>query len=619
MPGPFYFAWVADSVPFDPVAHAVEDEAIVELSIAQQEGEFAALQITVLNPYHGLLAPGRLPWCWLSWDKPAPAEAGGTALVPLFCGRLTGVPEAIDGETVRLLFTARPTGYESLRDALAATLKVLPYFDPVWVTGDTEDADNVLEAYGARWHIDRTTLDVTVSDELIGEDGTLTFGEADHLYDGLSIGYAGPPLSQVNIEGTLAWTQGGSGTIDLTERIYNEFQKHNSLIVAHPKSGIITSMTGEGLASDWPEGGDSLDGGWTVNDATYCEELSDRLYTRYDYHVTYQAYTAGINTRADEAVEEVGEDNLSNSWFRSDDWWYVDFPVYNLKQETKFNWTAERSRIETIKCTLTADIQPVLAEPLLDDYIGKIEVNASDTVTEPDAVTGVMPIGDVRRKSYLDTDRGTSSVEYLLLLARAQLRRSARAVEVECRLPWEKGVVATLRHNAQIVDYRLPGGEAFGKVTAYEMSASGSGEHTVSLTIGCAIGYGGTVAGQAGEPAWVEDGYVATGYQVMTGATIVAPTGDIAYQALGDFEITDDGVDLLTLDEFTGVESLEVINGLKEQANVIDAADPLEAMTQLATQICVQLVPLTDQEFETVFTPTVEPMPIPQTINLEAA
>jgi hypothetical protein len=52
---------------------------------------------------------------------------------------------------------------------------------------------------------------------------------------------------------------------------------------------------------------------------------------------------------------------------------------------------------------------------------------------------------------------------------------------------------------------------------------------------------------------------------------------------------------------------------------VVDAFDPVEKMRSLATQICVQLVPLTGQEFETVFTPTVDLMPIPRTIDLEAA
>ena len=611
MAGPFHFAWIAAPVAFDPLVHLVEDEQIRDLTLRQQEGEFASLQITVINPFEGLLGPGRRQWCWLSWHD-------GTAPVALFCGRLTGVAESVDGESVRLQFTARPPSYEALRNALAATLKVLPYWDPVWITGDIEDADNVLATYGARWHIDRRSLALTVSDELIGEDGTLTFGEADHTYDDVSVSYTGVPLSQVDIDATLAWTQGGTGTIDLTERIYNEALKHSDFIVAHPSSGIIQSMTGEGLASDWPEGGASLDGGWTVNNATYCEELTDRLYTRYDYHVVYEAYTTGTDERADEILAE-DEGNLAAGWFHSDDWWAVDFPIYYLKQVTKIDWEADRSRIETIKSTVLADIQPLVAEAGLDENIGKITVNASDTVTEPDAITGDMPIGDIRRKSYLDTDRGQASVEYLLLLARAQLRLAARVVEVECKVPWGIGVGVTLRHNARIVDYRLPGGEAVGKVTAYEMSASGAGEHSVTVTIGCAIGRGGTVAGQDGEPTYVEDGYVASGYQVMTGAKLVTPSGDLAYQALSDFEIDDDGVDLLTLDEYSAVESLEVIHGLKEQAKVINSADPVEAMRQLPTQICVQLVPLTDQEFETNFTPSVDPLPIPRTIDLEAA
>jgi hypothetical protein len=608
VPGPFYFAYCSEDDAFDPVTHAVEHEAITELSIGQQEGDFASLQITILNPFKGLLAPSRLQWCWLSWDD-------GSDIVPLFHGRLTGVPQNVDGEAVQLLFTARPTGYDNLKDDLADTLKVLPYYDEVWITGDTKDADNVLEAYGARWHIDRTTLELSISDELQGEDGTLSFGEADHIYDGLALSYTGPPLSQVDIDATLAWTQGGSGTIDVTERIYNEFQKHNSLIVARPKSGIITTMTGEGLASDWPEGGTSLDGGWTVNNNTYCEELTDRLYTRYTYRVTYQAYTATTEEPLDTVISE-DPNNLSHNWFKADGWWSVDFIVYQLKQLTQFDWAADRSRTEKLQCTVSADIQPLLAE-VLDENIGKITVNASDTVTEPDD-NGNIPIDDVRRKSYLDTDRGLLSLEYLMLLARAQLRRRARAVELECRVPWALGIGATLRKNAQIADYRLPGGEAFGKITAYEMSASGSGEHTVTVTIGCAIGQGGTVAGQAGESVWVEDGYVTVGYQVMSGAMLAAPSGDIVYQTLTDFTIDDDGVDLLTLDEVTAVTSLEVKNGPKEQVKVIDAFDPVEAMKALATQVCVQLVPLTGQQFETVFTPTVEPMPIPRMIDLEA-
>ena len=64
---------------------------------------------------------------------------------------------------------------------------MLPYYDPIWITGDRDDPDAVLNGYGAQWHIDRATLELTHSDELDGEDGTLTIGEADHTYDDFSV------------------------------------------------------------------------------------------------------------------------------------------------------------------------------------------------------------------------------------------------------------------------------------------------------------------------------------------------------------------------------------------------------------------------------------------------
>src|SRR4029077_1034451 len=158
------------------------------------------------------------------------------------------VREAIDGETVRLLLSAKPLEYDQIKTDLANTLRVLPYYDQVWISGDTTDDDSVLNAYGTRWHIDRTTLGLTTSDELTGEDGTLSIGEADHLYDNFAVTYGQPPLSEVKVDGSLSWTQSGSGTIDLTYAIYNVFKAHKT-IYTHPQSGVISSLTGDGLLS----------------------------------------------------------------------------------------------------------------------------------------------------------------------------------------------------------------------------------------------------------------------------------------------------------------------------------------------------------------------------------
>src|SRR4029077_3194396 len=172
----------------------------------------------------------------------------------------------------------------------------------------------------------------------------------------------------------------------------------------------------------------------------------------------------------------------------------------------------------------------------------------------------------------------------------------------------------------QIADYRLPGGEAFGKITAYEMSASGSGEFYVDVTIGCSIGHGGTVSAAAGDPTYVDDGYVAAGYQIETGAELTAPTGDIVYQSLAGVAVDDDGVDLLTLDDKTAVESLTLTGGLGDQTNVVTySQDPVDALKDYPSRPCLQLHPVAGMSFTTTFEPVVETMPIPKTIDLEAA
>jgi hypothetical protein len=614
MPGPFFFTWIDGPVPFDPVAHAVEDEAIVEFQITQSEGDFAGMTMTVVNPGMGLLAPGRVQWCWLSWQ--------GDTLVPLFCGRLVAVPEAIDGEAVRLLFAARPRNYGIVKRDYAETLKVLPYYDPVWISGNLDDPDAVLNGYGAQWHIARDTLEVTHSDELDGEDGTITIGEADHTYDDFSASYAQAPISRVDLEGTLSWTQAGNGTIDLTGAVYNLARATKSIYV-HPLSGVISSLTGEGLISDWPKPGTDFGGGWSVNFGTYAENAS-KGWKRYSYQVRYRTLTPEAQQAMhDFAASDEGAGaqialGAAQAQFYAWTDYIVQFPVWAIKQAARFDYHADRPRTEIVRCSLIADIQPLLAEPDDEENIVKVSISASNTVTEPDD-DGLMAIGDPRRNSYLNTDRGTLSFQYLLLLGRAELRRRARAVDVQCRVPWASGIAATLRQNAHVVDRRLPAGEAFGKITGYGMSAGTSGFY-VDLTIGCAVGRGGSVTAAAGTPTWVEAGYVAAGYQQMAGAEAMLPTGDFVYGSFENAIVNDDGVDLLHFDARQAVLSMTISGGMDDQIRVINAVqDPIDALGHYPTRLCFNLRPVAGMSFETAFTPASQPLPIPKWIDLEAA
>ena len=88
--------------------------------------------------------------------------------------------------------------------------------------------------------------------------------------------------------------------------------------------------------------------------------------------------------------------------------------------------------------------------------------------------------------------------------------------------------------NAHVVDRRLPGGEAFGKITGYASMPRGDGRlrrrphhrlrHRARRQ---------RLSAAAGTPTYVDAGYVAAGYQQMTGAEITLPTGDLVYQSLG--------------------------------------------------------------------------------------
>src|SRR5678809_1798759 len=124
-----YFAWVDEGTAFDDVAHAVKDEDIFALTLSQAEGDFATLEIDIVNPREGLLATGRKQWCWLSYDF-------GTSVQPIFRGRLVAVMENLDGAMITLQFVSKDPDIETNKASLAATMRILPFWDPVWISGD---------------------------------------------------------------------------------------------------------------------------------------------------------------------------------------------------------------------------------------------------------------------------------------------------------------------------------------------------------------------------------------------------------------------------------------------------------------------------------------------------
>ena len=112
------------------------------------------------------------------------------------------------------------------KEALAETLRVLPYYDEVVIDkARRTDPEVVLEGYTAIWHYDRESHVLTISDEIDGEDGLIEFDGASEpgkvLYDGLGLKLTSGPLSRVDVNAEYTWTQLAFGQVELGNAVYS--------------------------------------------------------------------------------------------------------------------------------------------------------------------------------------------------------------------------------------------------------------------------------------------------------------------------------------------------------------------------------------------------------------
>ena len=359
--GPFYFAWVdAGESTFGP-QHAREDEEILRFTRELVEGQFGRLTIDVRNPRVGPLAPDRKIWAWFSWQS-------DSDLVPLFFGRLIAVPTNIIGEVVTMTLVARPSDWVAQKTALAASLRVLPYYDEIFVDEKFhEDPDVVLEGYSATWHVDHLTHAVTISDHLIGEAGVIVFNEADAIYDSVDLQIDRPPLRAVTVNADIPWTQRSSNTIDMGSRTF-------------------VTYTGESLLNGWPKTGDSLAGGYYVVDAAASDDRRVGSIEPVNWSITWtnrqqkhrdgdvMSFSESFSgpTRSDGGgpdggteVSEYGENVIGDpatgtpaSFSRTRIALMV--PLWQVSTRLVLGIDAERDRKDTISLTVAADLQPVL-------------------------------------------------------------------------------------------------------------------------------------------------------------------------------------------------------------------------------------------------------------------
>lgn len=630
----FLFAWVDEGTPWsEDLARC--DEDVFAFSITHQENECATLQLDVENPKIGLLAAGRNLWGWLTHRK----EGGD--LVPMFFGRLMGIPEDLVDEIVRLQFQAKPIDFDAQKAALAADLRVLPWYDPVWLAeGADADPDTALETRPLAWHIDPVTHEVTLSDIGQGEDGTITLTVDDHYYDGVKVDVGQTPLTQVSVDAAVTWTQSGAGRVDLTQKIYDAFAG-TGCPYQYP---LVGSFTSDGLLGDWPKAGASIGAGWSVAPEAIAETVlwQKPASKKVRYVEKPVAVPTAYQLTSDPTKFGVLPiPTIMQEWQKSPltfpkpdalltpaeeaalGWknWDVLFEVGPIMQSFPVVYETARDRTERVTFTLLAGVQPVMNDPAGADV--EVLSFSSATITAPIDAGGGTPLVALTSNSFFPTDRGQLSLQYLMLLARAHLYVRARSISITVEPVWE-AVIGQLscRMNMVAHDPRFPGGQVAGKVIAYTISSEGAQQPMhASVTIGCMVGTA-EVLDEVTEP---EDDY-ADDYsddydEQEPGGSVPVIAGELRYQSFdGAFVIDDDGLDLLNMTPSNVVTDLTITNGISQQETAINnsKADPVAGLQGVPTMVTLTLVPLTGQSFETDYPVTIDALVLPKTVDLSA-
>lgn len=632
----FWFHWADKTdTTFSP-AFITDDEDVFAVSILHSEGDIPSMEVDILNPRVGLLTTGRKQWAWLSWT-----DDGGTNH-PLFFGRIVGVPQQLQDETIRLTFVARALNIDAQKLAIYEdVVNNSPVYDAIWYSDEDQiDPDAILEVMPSLWHIDRTSLEVTLSDIIEGEDGTVAFGGDEVFYDSVSVTYSQTPARQCVVNATVNWTQAGAGSLDLTNKIIEAFKNsHQEKGLASARgnpvsgNGIIAIIPGEDMLNSWPKAGDSFGGGWTVS-ASSIEVVGDPppepvLLPSYEAFDQISAWLDTPNL-VGIAMRHIFESQPGFLAQVNPTWVFptmfgtahgevevVWFPIWRLAPQLEVAWDVARPRTENISFTLTADVQPLLSDPGESEII-RLNVGTADVDDY---------IGDVRRARYFVTDRGQQSLLSLIARARAALLARARAVDVEFDVPFETAIGLSCRMNGAFEDARL-GGPVGGKIKAYSLTADGSsGKLNGHVVLGCTVGRAGSVVAVPGTPGYAEEGYMEEGYQVYTGATFNLPGyTDLTY-ALGDYAFSNDGVSLFNVHLIDYLESITVTGTIDEQQEEAQTVvggqgqtypEMVSKVKGFRTDVEVRMRPILNNSFVTEVTPSISELKVPRTMDLES-
>lgn len=418
-----YFAWVGEDEPFDPKGHARCDLDILKLEITQRESEVALARVVVPE----VKRPKDKGKVFISYQVDKTVEL-------FFAGRLVDFPLKIHNDLIQLEFSAEPQDAAQQLEKMVQNLKKEASWDELFVdpSAKTEVID-VLEAKPCFYCWDRTTGRLTLSNLFVG--GKTVDLTNDFFADSLKLGLADTPLSEISVDLVAEWTQVAEGEITLFPKIAAQF-----------KGGMVNTLTWADLQASWPREGTKIgkSGYWVTESAL---RLVDPPKTGIlGLYPTVSPEIVGFNV-----VSQKPESRR--------------FKRFWAKGKLFLSWFYRQKRREIVSFSLKQRKIPACYVRLKKRHL-TLKLQAVDQGENP-------AIGDRSRSSFFLIDRGRKAVEHALEVAHTHLEASARCLEAEVELPFERALVLSLDHSVTLEDERIPGGKLAAKVIEYRLIQEG--------------------------------------------------------------------------------------------------------------------------------------------------
>ncbi|MCH4539480.1 carbohydrate-binding protein [Ochrobactrum sp. A-1] len=500
-----FLSWLPSyDTPFDPVAHAREDEFCIRGSIyEQEEGDIinSGFEVEIPNPGLGLLGIGRSERYAVLSEK----LASDNMPVELARGRVIAVPSELGQQTLTLRFQCVPPDEDVVLKAAANALRTgeLSGYDPYGSIAEripfesydalfhSRDAsDDPMSALAGRlefWRWDRKTLAI---ERVSMINGSTWFAvDQDGFEKSLTVNLRNPPRAKTRLRVVASWTQEAKGVQSLPA-VWEPVETYSwqDLIQSLPQPG---TPVGEST-------------GWHVAESTIQYLVPNSILDTFDVglekyalndekvigcQVLMQSATVGVQIRLGYDFQQQREEHLTISMpvaqqeILGDDKAEVADVIHlaplNLDPSTPL-WTSENPD------TLEPKQYAVGDEVIYNSH--KWRCITAHTASSLFAFSNFVQVAKsapitATAARYFDSTRGTRSVRYAARMLQRRVVARARCLEISFQCEWAMAREMTTRDSCRVENRKI--GSVLAKISSIKLVADGAKRYAEITLLAC--------------------------------------------------------------------------------------------------------------------------------------